>query len=411
MAHSRRISGNFKFISEMNQTSRGMSWIKYEYPATSWSAPAPSTAPPTTATTSAAAPTTSAPTTSEQQTNVFAAVSPNYSALDPHPNRPCHPGHPSESCKITSHEYAAAARAGAELSELHHLFIGDDVGLALASSLDFATTGFHGRRESGYSSAGDLPATPVAALLTPSHKVEETPEDDLWPELLRPDVAKGGLDSDEASNQLLDYVESCVVETSRSHRRGSASLTERRGFALTVDIDAARSGERHNPHDQQRLQRARATATAAAQQNHSSGGDTTQVRDAVDTVCKPQPPTAAPAVEAQDARPNASNPPRHGGNRSKHPEPPAVRRASQAGKASVGRGSRKALTAASTSVSEKRRKMDGNRLAAKKFRMKQKAKVANLMAKCAELEQVNAQLVEELAAVRQLQISTGYPNR
>jgi len=55
-----------------------------------------------------------------------------------------------------------------------------------------------------------------------------------------------------------------------------------------------------------------------------------------------------------------------------------------------------------TPAEEKRRKMEGNRRAAKKFRLKQKAKEGIMMIRVAELETINAQLVAELALIRQL---------
>lgn len=327
--------------------------------------------------------------------------------------------------------------AGVGFGELQFCF--DDVVVERSSTGGFAETYYRGGRHhspgaadhydadadadncsSGYSSAGEVPTSPrtsagikredegghlwfeMASPYDGDHPTRHT-ADSIVPDLHVPEM----LDSDpETTTELFAaYVEKAQHT---SYDQAPAPPSKRKRLSLCIDI-AALSKENMD----------RIITKSSATAPHGAGGD-------------------SPPVVPQRSKPTAS---------AKKRKSPVLRRRAppepqqqQQQRHSTGRVSHKAHTgkagkchskvkktaktfkaakvktevkmeegAAPTSTDrietpaeEKRRKMEGNRRAAKKFRLKQKAKEGIMMSRVAELETINAQLVAELALIRQL---------
>lgn len=232
------------------------------------------------------------------------------------------------------------------------------------------------RRDSGFSSASDAPTTPDALLIPLPIKTEDAPEDD----------------------QLMAYMDSNCVELNVDVRTFCDGTGPGTGVRAGWAAPPGSSGPRHPC-----VPGAKVEPVAEPPATSHPRRPSQQRRSRPDG-SSPRPDEPAPeacvASRSKRGRASTAQPaePLSGG----HDAPP-LDRAGQDG-----------LTAGALTKDEKmdvkRRKMAGNRLAAKKFRIKQKAKVVALQTKCTQLEATNAELVAELAAVRRaLMVQTGGP--
>lgn len=330
--------------------------------------------------------------------------------------------------------------AGAGFGELQFYF--DDVVVERSSSGSFAETCYRGgggrhspgavvddadadadNCSSGYSSAGEVPTSPTTTsagirpikreddghlwfeMASPSHGDQTA--DSIVPDLHVPEM----LDSDpETTTELFAaYVEKAQHS---GYDQAPAPPSKRKRLSLTIDI-AALSKENID----------HIITKSASTVPHGAGGDSPPV------VPRRSKPTASAKKRKSPAPPSSQH------RRRATPEPPAQQ---QQQRHSAGKVSHKAYTAKAgkchskgkkaakaakvktevkmeegaapaptetkfeTPAQEKRRKMEGNRRAAKKFRLKQKAKEGIMMIRVAELEAINTRLVAELALIRQL---------
>ena len=242
------------------------------------------------------------------------------------------------------------------------------------------------RRDSGFSSASpasDAPATPDALLIPLPIKTEEAPEDD----------------------QLMAYMDNCV-ELNVDVRTFCGGTGVTSGVRAGWAGPAGSSGPRHPcPPGAKVVEPVVEPAAEPPATSHPRR--------------LPQQRSSQPAPDGSSPRPRPDEP---------APEACVVSR-SKRGRAATAqpaeplpikteaapppdRAGRDGPTAPALTKDEKmdvkRRKMAGNRLAAKRFRLKQKAKVGALQTKCNQLEATNAELVAELAAVRRaLMAQTG----